>query len=77
MAQKPMLRVEEYVRALRASRNVKKAEVWFMLAVEEGTSKIEIESKNYTHENTGAGHNFRVPMTSLRPYLNSNILAES
>jgi hypothetical protein len=27
MAQKPMLRVEEYARALRASKNVKRAEV--------------------------------------------------
>jgi hypothetical protein len=28
MAQKPMLRVEVYARALRASQNVKRAEVW-------------------------------------------------
>jgi hypothetical protein len=28
MAHKPMLRVEEYARALRASQNVKRAEVW-------------------------------------------------
>ena len=35
------------------------------------------ESKNYTHENIGAGHNFRVPMTSVSPYLNPHISAES
>jgi hypothetical protein len=29
MAQKPMLRVEVYARALRTSQNVKKAEVWW------------------------------------------------
>ena len=28
MAQKPMLRAEVYARALRASQNVKRAEVW-------------------------------------------------
>jgi hypothetical protein len=28
MAQKPMLRAEVYARALRASKNVKRAEVW-------------------------------------------------
>ena len=35
------------------------------------------ESTNYTHENTGSGHNFRVPMTSVSPYLNPHISAES
>jgi hypothetical protein len=29
MEQKPMLRVEVYARALRASQNVKRAEVWW------------------------------------------------
>jgi hypothetical protein len=32
MTQKPMLRVEVYARALRASQNVKRAEVWWVWA---------------------------------------------
>jgi hypothetical protein len=47
MAQKPMLRAEVYVRALRASQNVKGAEVWVgarcALRVGEAWASAEVE----------------------------------
>ena len=43
MTQKPMLQVEMYARAMRASQNVKKAEVWLARDAPYGINSLPLD----------------------------------